>query len=213
MKRCIVAADDFAYNAAVDDAIVALIEAGVVTATSCLTASPRWQQAARRLGPGLREKADIGVHLDLTEFAPLASHHALLVAACYSRAIDIARLRASIQSQLQRFEDQLHTAPDYIDGHRHVHQLPVVRDVLIELLAQRYAGHLPWVRVSRARADAGWKGRFITGLGSAGLAAACRAAGVATNSHLPACTTLPATQRAIGSACRAGSPTPLTAMC
>jgi chitin disaccharide deacetylase len=184
MKRCIVAADDFAYNAAVDDAILALIDAGVVTATSCLTTSPRWPQAARRVDPGLRVKADFGVHLDLTEFAPFTAHHALLVAGCYARLIDVARLRDSIQCQLQRFEDQLHSAPDYIDGHRHVHQLPVVRDVLIELLAKRYASRLPWVRISRARADAGWKGRFIGGLGSAGLAAACHGAGVTTSSHL-----------------------------
>ncbi len=184
MKRCIVAADDFAYNAAVDDAIVTLIDAGVVTATSCLTASPRWPQAARRVDPALRQKADFGVHLDLTEFAPFTPHHALLVAGCYSRVIGVAKLRDSIQSQLQRFEDELRTAPDYIDGHRHVHQLPVVRDVLIELLATRYAGRLPWVRISRARADAGWKGRFISGLGSTGLATACRGAGVTTNSHL-----------------------------
>lgn len=184
MKRCIVAADDFAFNSAVDDAIVALIEAGVVTATSCLTTSPRWPQAAQRLTPALRVKADIGVHLDLTEFAPLAAHHALLVAACYSRTIARARLRDAIQTQLQRFEDQMHSAPDYIDGHRHVHQLPVVRETLIALLAQRYAHRLPWVRVSRAPAGAGWKSRLTTGLGSAGLAADCRGAGIAVNPHL-----------------------------
>ncbi|MFZ2650831.1 MAG: ChbG/HpnK family deacetylase [Burkholderiaceae bacterium] len=184
MKRCVVAADDFAFNAAVDEGIVALIEAGVVTAASCLATSPRWPLAARRLDAALRAKADVGVHVDLTEFEPLASRHAWLAASCYTRSIDTRRVRATLNAQLQRFEDALGAAPDYIDGHRHVHQLPVIREQLIELLADRYAQRLPWVRISRARADAGWKGRLITSLGSAGLAAACRAAGVATNAHL-----------------------------
>ncbi len=184
MKRCIVAADDFACNAAIDDAILALIDAGVVTATSCLTAAPRWSESARRLDAARRGRADVGVHVDLTEFERLAPNHALLSAACSARCIDRSRVRAALKAQLQRFEDALGSAPDYVDGHRHVHQLPVVRETLIELLRERYAARLPWVRISRARADAGWKGWFITRLGSRGLASACASAGVATNSHL-----------------------------
>ncbi len=184
MKRCIVAADDYAYNAAVDDGILALIDAGVVTATSCLTTSPRWPEAARRLGAAQRAKADIGVHIDLTEFERLAPNHLLLVAASCARALPRTKVRTLLTSQLQRFEDALGTAPDYIDGHRHVHQLPVIRDVLVELLATRYARRLPWVRISRARAEAGAKGRLITSLGADALAAGCACAGIATNSHL-----------------------------
>ncbi len=184
MKRCIVAADDYACNAAIDDAILALIDAGVVTATSCLVTSPRWAESAQRLSPALRAKADVGVHVDLTEFERLCPNHALLAAACYAHAIDSRKVRALLQTQLQRFEDALGAAPDYVDGHRHVHQLPVIRDVLLELLVERYPNRLPWVRISRARADAGWKGWWVTRLGSQGLAQACAAANVATNSHL-----------------------------
>ena len=184
MTRCIVAADDFAYNAAIDDAILALIDAGVVTATSCLTAAPRWAQSARLLGAARRGRADVGVHVDLTEFERVAPSHALLSAACYAKRIDRARVRSALQAQLQRFEDALGTAPDYVDGHRHVHQLPVVRDVLTDLLRERYPQRLPWVRISRAGADAGWKGWLITQLGSRGLAAACASAGIATNARL-----------------------------
>ena len=183
MKRCVVSADDFALNAAVDDGILALIDAASVTATSCLTGSPRWPASARRLAAGAGAKADVGVHVDLTEFESLAGGHAALVIACCSRSVDVKRLRAALTAQFDRFEDALGRPPDYVDGHRHVHQLPVVRDVLIDLLTERYPQRLPWVRVS-AGAASGWKGRFISALGSAALAARCRNAGVAHNAHL-----------------------------
>ncbi len=184
MKRWIVSADDFALSAAVDDGILALIGAGRVTATSCLTTSPRWPDAARRLGAAARARVDVGVHVDLTEFERLASSHALLTVACYTRTIDAGRLRAVLRTQVQRFEDALGSPPDYIDGHRHVHQLPVVRDALIELLVDRYPSRMPWVRVSHDGGAADWKGRLITRLGSEGLSARCRAAGVAASSRL-----------------------------
>ena len=184
MKRWIVSADDFAFNDAVDDGILALIGAGVVTATSCLTRSPRWCTAARRLDASVRARADVGIHIDLTEFESVLPNHAALALACYTRSIDGPRLRAVLRTQFERFEEALASAPDYIDGHRHVHQLPVVREVLIDLLTERYPGRMPWVRISRAGGRAGWKGSVITSLGSDGLYARCCAAGVATNAHL-----------------------------
>ncbi len=184
MKRCVVTADDFALNADIDDGILALIEAGRVTGTSCLTTSPRWHESARRLSAAVRARADVGLHLDLTEFERIGSSHASLIVACYTRVIDAKRLRAMMRTQLQRFEDALDTAPDYVDGHRHVHQLPIVRDALIELLVDRYPARKPWIRVSRDGAHAGYRGRLITWLGSDGLSESCRAAGVATNDRL-----------------------------
>jgi len=185
MKRLIVAADDYAQNAAVDDGILALIDRGRITAASCLTVSPRWNDAARRLGRDVRARADFGVHLDLTEFVRPAGGHVGLVLACYAGTLEKARLRALIDEQLQRFEDAVGTVPDYIDGHRHVHQLPRVRDVLLAALLQRYGARLPWVRVSRARGlGAGLKARVVSGLGGREMAARCRAFGLACNERL-----------------------------
>lgn len=178
MKRCIVSADDFALSAPVDEGILALIEAGVVTATSCLARSPRWPTAGPRLARVADGRADVGVHVDLTEFDRLAPSHAALVLGCAMRSIDVTRLRAVITAQFDHFEDALGRAPDYVDGHRHVHQLPLVRDVLVELLVQRYPAPRPWVRVSRSGARAGWKAGLIGGLGGAALAARCTAAGL-----------------------------------
>ena len=185
MKKLIVTADDFAQNEAVDQGIVDLIAAGRITAASCLAASPRWPQAVRRLEREVRARADIGVHLDLTEFVQPAGSHAALVLACYAGTLDRARLRGLIDEQLQRFEDAVGTVPDYVDGHRHVHQLPRVRDALLAALLARYGTRLPWVRVSRATGiGAGLKARIVSGLGANEMAARCRAFGLACNERL-----------------------------
>jgi predicted glycoside hydrolase/deacetylase ChbG (UPF0249 family) len=185
MKRLIVAADDFAQNAAVDDGILRLIATGHITATSCLVASPRWPEAARRLERAIRAKADIGMHLDLTEFVRPAGGHVGLVLACYAGLISLHRLRALIDEQLQRFEDAVGSVPDYVDGHRHVHQLPRIRDSLLAALLARYGARLPWVRVSRATGrDAGAKAHVVSSLGAREMAGRCRAFGVACNTRL-----------------------------
>lgn len=184
MKELIVAADDYGQNEAVDDGILALIEAGRLGAASCLTISPRWPQVARRLGRDVRARADLGVHLDLTEFVRPAGGHVALIAAAHAGALDTGRIRGLLEDQLQRFEDAVGAQPDYVDGHRHVHQLPRVRDALLAALATRYGKRPPWVRVSVAAPDAGWKARLVSLLGGAELAARCRAADLATNDRL-----------------------------
>jgi predicted glycoside hydrolase/deacetylase ChbG (UPF0249 family) len=185
MKKLIVAADDFAQNAAVDDGILSLIATGHITATSCLVASPRWPEAARRLERAIRAKADVGVHLDLTEFVRPAGGHLGLVLACYGGLLSPHRLRALIDEQLQRFEDAVGTVPDYVDGHRHVHQLPRIRDSLLAALLARYGARLPWVRVSRAAGmGVGIKAHVVSSLGARELAGRCRVFGVACNTRL-----------------------------
>ena len=185
MKKLIVAADDFAQNDAVDAGIVELIAAGRITAASCLTASSRWPQAARRLERDVRAKADIGVHIDLTEFVRPAGGHVGLLFACYAGTLERRKLRALIDAQLQSFEDALATVPDYVDGHRHIHQLPRVRDELLAALIERYGARLPWVRVSRAAGlGAGLKARIVSQLGGRDMAARCHAYGLACNERL-----------------------------
>jgi predicted glycoside hydrolase/deacetylase ChbG (UPF0249 family) len=54
---------------------------------------------------------------------------------------------------LNRFEDAMGRAPAFIDGHRHVHQFPVVRALLVEEIARRYPVSPPWVRATAP----GWR--------------------------------------------------------
>lgn len=174
-------ADDFACADAVDAGIVELIERGRLTATSCLVASPRWPQAAAR-ARAVRERADLGLHLDFTEFAKLAPL-ARLWGSSRLGLLRAADLRARIDAQLTAFEDAVGAAPDYVDGHQHAHQLAPIARALVDALRERYGGVPPWVRVSLPAAR-DLKSRLIAATGANALARALDAAGIAHNGRL-----------------------------
>lgn len=159
---------------------------------------PAWGAGAaalRRLRVG---GIDAGLHLDFTEH-PLAPsmRHGLwpLIGAAYrayGARLDHDALRAEIRAQLDAFEDGLGRAPDFVDGHQHVHQLPAVRGELIDELVRRYGTRGPWLRRTRCRfaasAVAGtsalMKSAVIEALGAGALEAAARRAGLAQNQAL-----------------------------
>ncbi len=171
MTRVIICADDFAQSAAIDDAILDLIQRGVLTATSCMALSPAWARSATRLTGEIRAKADIGLHLDFTQFSQtLRLSHPVLVLRSLLGLLDRQAVRSNIQQQLNAFEQATGTAPDYVDGHLHVHQLPVIRDELLAEMQQRYGklptSERPWLRISSPPAGSGFKARIIHWLGA-----------------------------------------------
>lgn len=182
MAKLIICADDYAQSAAIDAAIVTLIERGVLTATSCMTLSPDWPASARALTPAIRSHADIGVHLDFTQFSHTIRYpHPFVVLRSLSGTLNRQAVIDNIEQQLDAFELALNTPPDYVDGHLHVHQLPVIREALINVLQQRY-GHLPsterpWLRISSPPPGSGLKARIIHWLGAEKLKQLANAAG------------------------------------
>ena len=152
-------ADDYAQHSGIDEAVCALLAQQRLSAVSCMSTAPRWQRAS---APRLREVsagqrcADIGLHLNLTETFGhgTASLPALVVKACLRR-IDLGAMRTDFARQFDAFEAGMGCAPDFIDGHQHVHQLPAVRDALLELVDRRYGKRKPWVRNTLASAGAG----------------------------------------------------------
>lgn len=162
-KRVLLCADDYALHPAVDTAVVALARQGRLSATSCMTTSPRWAEAARRLDavPALAR----GLHLNMTEGhgQPAPTLGAVLRGA-YARQLSPAQVRGQVTRQLDDFERVLGTPPDFIDGHQHVHQLPGVREVLLAVLAERYGAAAPWMRTT---VPATWR----WGAGKAGVLA------------------------------------------
>lgn len=188
--------DDVGLHPGVTEAALVLCEAGRVSALSCMSEAPSWPDAATLLGPALRGKVDFGLHLTFTEpwsgsrmKRPLRA----LVGTAYARALDREAVHDEIRRQLDAFENALGDPPDFVDGHQHVHQLPVIRDVLVEELSARYALRKPWVRHTgaprRARGSAlpsrdELKERVIAALGAGSLQALARPAGFEQNGHL-----------------------------
>ncbi len=135
----IINADDYAMDSGVDAAILDLAAQGVVTATSAMVLSPTWPEAAHALRDAPLSR---GLHLDFTsDFAggvfPRQTLSAM-IARAQAGALNRALLKQAIESQLSLFEDGMKAAPDFVDGHQHVHHLSAVRTALIDVLGEFY---------------------------------------------------------------------------
>ncbi|MGX5801777.1 ChbG/HpnK family deacetylase [Bradyrhizobium sp. Arg314] len=147
-------ADDYGLAPGVSGAILDLIERGRLTGTGCMTGFPEWQEAAACIRP-LRKRAAVGLHLTLTDqiaatgsssLAPDGKLPRLASLALPVRRgrIDERDVHAELDTQYERFTEALAGPPDYIDGHQHVHFLPVVRNWLLARFAA--AAHKPALR-------------------------------------------------------------------
>ena len=186
VRSLILCADDYALHPLVDDAVRQLARAGRLSATSCMTTAPRWREAARALIP-LRPQLLVGLHFNLTEGhggAYAAQGLGRVIRQAYARQWGAARLQELWRTQLDAFEQAMGTAPDFIDGHQHVHQLPGVREALLKELQARYASEaMPWLR-STAPAPGQWrhaKATVIAVLGGWSATRRWRQAGLRTN--------------------------------
>ena len=146
MKQLIVNADDFGLTENVNRGILDAHREGIVTSTTLLANGMAFDAAAaaskrfHRLG--------IGVHLNLTEGMPVAeaSHIPTLVDRRGRLYLAPARLWAGIaagQVSLSDIEVELWAQvmkviragirPTHFDGHKHVHVLPRVSEIVIRL--------------------------------------------------------------------------------
>lgn len=164
-KRSVVlCADDFGLADGVSRGIVELVEMGRLSATGAMTNMPGWPRAAPTLQP-FKKRISVGLHLNLTtgsplgampEFAPMGRLPALkdLLPRALRRQLPAAEIAAEIGRQIDAFEETFGESPAFIDGHQHVHVLPVVRPALIQILkAKGYAGRV-WLRDPSDKATA-----------------------------------------------------------
>jgi len=187
VRRIVVCADDFGMNPAINDGVLNLVRAHRLSAVGCLSVASSFRRDAVQL----RElDVDAGVHLNFTEalgesglYLPLPR----LIACAYGRMLDSGRVARQIERQLDAFESAMDRAPDFIDGHQHVHQLPQIRHALFGVLARRYPGQGPWLRYTAPGCLDGVptplqrKARIIAALGSGAFARAAADAGLRTN--------------------------------
>ena len=144
MKTIILCADDYGLAPGVSGAIRELLAANRLSATSCMTVSQHWHNEGRLLDEQFRG-ADIGLHFTLTDQSPLGSMPKLapadrfptffdLLKRAYFKHLDRVEIRDEFMRQLDAFREVTGKEPDFIDGHHHIHQLPIIRDVVIETL-------------------------------------------------------------------------------
>jgi hypothetical protein len=188
-------ADDYGMSPAVSAAIRDLAARERLSATSVMVVAPSFTPAeARALAPrdSAAKRIAIGLHLTLTApfrpitpgFAPTRAGVFLPIGGMMARALlgrlDRATIAAEIAAQVQTFHDAFGRAPDYVDGHQHVHLLPTVRDALLAIVQARAPN--AWVRqcgsVAPRLADP--KGLLLDRL-SRGFRARAAACGIRTN--------------------------------
>lgn len=145
-KQIILCADDYGYSDAVSEAILDLIDQRRINATSCMVNMPNWQQHANNL-KALNSSAQIGLHLNLTE-GDNSTHLKTLMLKCLTKRTNFSQLSRQIEQQFETFVDTFGHAPDFIDGHQHIHQLPGIRNCLVYSYAKYIKGTKTWVRLS-----------------------------------------------------------------
>ncbi len=181
-RRVALCADDYGYNAAVDEAILALIDQGRLGGASCMVEAPRFAEAA----PPLRERirlVDIGLHFNLTEAfpgAPRIGSLAMLIALSWLQALRPGDVVQRLRVQLARFETAFKCMPAYVDGHQHVHQFPLIRDALLGELTTRYGSRRPLIRNTVSIGGDG-KSRLLALLGGRSLRTQLNQCGWPTN--------------------------------
>jgi predicted glycoside hydrolase/deacetylase ChbG (UPF0249 family) len=155
-KRILVCADDYGQTLPISQAILALINKKRLTAVSCIVTGTDWPQHAELLKPWIN-KVDIGLHFNLTHLQPLSSiYHSFygntfptlsrLLLKSQLRLLKKAPIQAEFVAQYQQFKAMMSKEPDFIDGHQHVHQFPIIREAIIESLLQK-PGPKPFIRL------------------------------------------------------------------
>lgn len=155
-RHLILCADDFGLTEGVSRGILELARMGRISATSAMTNRPLWP----RLAPALREVEGtmaIGLHLTLTLGEPtgpmptiapggaLPSFDRLLRGALIGR-LSLHEIEQEIDRQITAFTTILGRAPDFIDGHQHVHILPGIRQRLLRVLQHQGLKGRVWLR-------------------------------------------------------------------
>ena len=163
----ILCADDYGISPAVSAGILELVEQRKISSVSCMVIGTHATQELAHLRRW-NKQVEVGLHLVLTNDRPL-SHlppqtgladaqgrflsFPQLLRNAYRRSLDADTVSQEIAAQLACFESVMHVAPDYLDGHQHVQQLPVIREAVTRcaehLVARRRrcyvrSAALPW---------------------------------------------------------------------
>jgi predicted glycoside hydrolase/deacetylase ChbG (UPF0249 family) len=168
LRALIVHADDFGETEEITRGISAGIEARAITSTTVMANMPGTAFALREV-KRLGDVVSFGLHLNLCEGNPLTHCPSLtrrdgaflskrrVALRAMAGLLSMRELDAEVQAQAGLLRDA-GVRLSHIDGHKHLHQLPQVRDAVVRA-ARRFA--LQRVRRSLAGAP-GWRAHAST---------------------------------------------------
>lgn len=150
-KTIVLCADDFGLNPGVSQGILKLVRMQRLSAVSCMVNMPDFALHAKDL-LALQSQVQTGLHFNLTEGYLLSkpdkhccSLNELLIKT-HLRLIPSSFIAKEFNAQLDHYIKIMGDLPDFIDGHQHIHQFPVVRQVILELYEQRLRTNRTFIR-------------------------------------------------------------------
>lgn len=159
----ILCADDYGLSDDINDAVRELVDSGKLSAVSCMVLLERCSPVSLAELLKQQPKADLGLHLCLTsEGLPLSSSSTgLALPSLYPSFRNLLRhallgrvrpreIHLQVASQYEFFLQKCGKRPDFIDGHLHVHQLPGVRQGLLDFVLSLPVHCRPYIRNTRA---------------------------------------------------------------
>jgi predicted glycoside hydrolase/deacetylase ChbG (UPF0249 family) len=142
--------DDVGLGSGVSEAVVRLSEVGVLGSASCMVNVPHAGSVPAELGKA-SDGLDLGLHFNLTCGGPLGAISSTstliglgggflsfgrLAACAYMGRVSKDEIAQELTAQWERFCEIFGREPAHLDGHHHVHQLPVIRDAVVGFAAK-----------------------------------------------------------------------------
>lgn len=142
-KKIILCADDYALSKSVSLGIRELIQNNRLSATSVMTLSKFWEED----GKILREEFfnfDVGIHFTLTDQKPLEDFSDFtsdgflpkkleLIKLSLFNKLPLKKIKKELILQLEKFLKIFKRLPSHLDSHHHVHVLPGIREIILEI--------------------------------------------------------------------------------
>jgi len=180
LKQIIVNADDFGRHVLINRAVERGVTDGVLRSATIMPGGAAFDDAAELAARS--PKLGVGIHLTLvngnpvlppaeipslvTEAGIFVDDHTAFAVRLLRGAVNLDEVRAELGAQLRRVEAAgIH--PTHADSHQHMHVLPGVIDIVLDLC--RAAG-IPAMRAPRASLFAGSFGGIGQLIGRTGLA-------------------------------------------
>lgn len=126
MKELVVNADDLGRSPGINRGIARAHLEGIVTSASLMVRQPAAEAAAELVQE--LPKLDVGLHVDLAEWAAKSSGWTPLYAFVDDQ--DELAVAQEVERQLLRFETLVGRLPDHLDSHQHVHRSEPLRSIL-----------------------------------------------------------------------------------
>lgn len=151
LTSILLCADDFGLSPGISLGILKLVRQQRLSAVSCMANASDFSLYASDL-VAYKDQVRIGLHFNLTEgcFLSNPEKHCFslneLLIKSHIGWINSSFIAKEFNAQLDQFIQIIGCLPDFIDGHQHVHQFPIIRAVLLDLYAKRLKQNGSYIR-------------------------------------------------------------------